>query len=193
VRSSKRAVEVGLDHEGSKKQKTNEDSESVQEQPDEEEKELPQEDLQQMMMVVPVEEFREGLLGFKPITLSTAKGRVYTTKLSYIARVEDSTARRKLVLPVIVNGDSLSPVASASAGAEGPIPPKTVEQKLARKNKLKAQSTLMLSIPDEHLLKFHVCKELSRIGLEATRNQRRYRRAFSSIIMKSLLHQVKKD
>ncbi|GJW92854.1 hypothetical protein Tco_0172526, partial [Tanacetum coccineum] len=88
------------------------------------------------------------------------------------------------------NGDSLSPVASASAGAEGPIPPKTVEQKLARKNKLKAQSTLMLSIPDEHLLKFHVCKELSRIGLEATRNQRRYRRAFSSIIMKSLLHQI---
>ncbi|GJZ08560.1 hypothetical protein Tco_0542843 [Tanacetum coccineum] len=35
---------------------------------------------------------------------------------------------------VIVNGDSVSPVASASTGAEGPIPPKTVEQKLARKN-----------------------------------------------------------
>ncbi|GJX03888.1 hypothetical protein Tco_0189804 [Tanacetum coccineum] len=49
-------AEVELDHEGSKKQKTNEDSKSVQEQPDEEEKELPQEDLQQMMMVVPVEE-----------------------------------------------------------------------------------------------------------------------------------------
>ncbi|GJV82455.1 hypothetical protein Tco_1522353, partial [Tanacetum coccineum] len=30
IRSSKRAAEVGLDHEGSKKQKTNEDSESVQ-------------------------------------------------------------------------------------------------------------------------------------------------------------------
>ncbi|GJZ05207.1 hypothetical protein Tco_0538482, partial [Tanacetum coccineum] len=56
VGSSKRSAEVGLDHEGSKKQKTNEASESVQEQPDEEEKELPQEDLQQMMMVVPVEE-----------------------------------------------------------------------------------------------------------------------------------------
>ncbi|GJU25693.1 hypothetical protein Tco_1164314 [Tanacetum coccineum] len=39
--SSKRGAEVGLDHEGSKKQKTNEASESVQEQPDEEEKELP--------------------------------------------------------------------------------------------------------------------------------------------------------
>ncbi|GKE45716.1 hypothetical protein Tco_1473000, partial [Tanacetum coccineum] len=46
---------------------------------------------------------------------------------------------------VIVNGDSVSPIASASAGAEGPIPPKTAEQKLARKNELKAKSTLMLS------------------------------------------------
>ncbi|GJY94808.1 hypothetical protein Tco_0511169 [Tanacetum coccineum] len=56
VRSSKRAAEVELDHEGSKKQKTNEASGLVQEQPEEEEKELSQEDLQQMMMVVPGEE-----------------------------------------------------------------------------------------------------------------------------------------
>ncbi|GKD81630.1 hypothetical protein Tco_1348469 [Tanacetum coccineum] len=40
---------------------------------------------------------------------------------------------------VIVNGDSVTPVASASAGNEGPIPPKTAEQKLARKNKLKVK------------------------------------------------------
>ncbi|GJS80268.1 hypothetical protein Tco_0730149 [Tanacetum coccineum] len=56
VGSFKRGAEVGLDHKGSKKQKTNEASESVQEQRDEEAKELPQEDLQQMVMVVPVEE-----------------------------------------------------------------------------------------------------------------------------------------
>nr|GEU40720.1 ribonuclease H-like domain-containing protein [Tanacetum cinerariifolium] len=61
---------------------------------------------------------------------------------------------------VIVNGDLVSPVASASAGAEGPIPPKTVEQKLARKNELKAKSTLMLAIPNEHLLKFHAYKDV---------------------------------
>ncbi|GJR01448.1 ribonuclease H-like domain-containing protein [Tanacetum coccineum] len=60
---------------------------------------------------------------------------------------------------VIVNGDLVSPVASASIGAEGPIPPKTAKQKLARKNELKAKSTLMLAIPDEHLLKFHACKD----------------------------------
>ncbi|GKF71846.1 hypothetical protein Tco_0207960 [Tanacetum coccineum] len=56
VGSFKRAAEAELDHEGSKRKKTNEASGSVQEQPDEEEKELSQEDLQQMMMVVPVEE-----------------------------------------------------------------------------------------------------------------------------------------
>nr|GEV93795.1 hypothetical protein [Tanacetum cinerariifolium] len=60
---------------------------------------------------------------------------------------------------VIVNGDSVSPVASASVDAEGHIPPKTVEQRLARKNELKVNSTLMLAIPDEHLLKFHACKD----------------------------------
>nr|GEW11556.1 hypothetical protein [Tanacetum cinerariifolium] len=54
---------------------------------------------------------------------------------------------------VIVNGDSVSSVASASV--EGHIPPKTAKQKLARKNKVKAKSTLMLAIPDEYLLKFH--------------------------------------
>ncbi|GJY30706.1 ribonuclease H-like domain-containing protein [Tanacetum coccineum] len=40
---------------------------------------------------------------------------------------------------VIVNGDA---PAVASTSAEGHIPPKTVEQKLARKNELKAKSTL---------------------------------------------------
>ncbi|GKE03768.1 hypothetical protein Tco_1395786 [Tanacetum coccineum] len=57
---------------------------------------------------------------------------------------------------VIVNGDSVTPIASASTGAEGHIPPKTAEQKLARKNKLKAKSTLMLAIPDEHLISVRI-------------------------------------
>ncbi|GJZ97293.1 ribonuclease H-like domain-containing protein [Tanacetum coccineum] len=59
---------------------------------------------------------------------------------------------------VIVNGDAPA-IASASAGTEGPIPSKTAEQKLARKNELKAKSTLLLAIPDEHLLKFHGIKD----------------------------------
>ncbi|GKD19642.1 hypothetical protein Tco_1208800 [Tanacetum coccineum] len=53
---------------------------------------------------------------------------------------------------VIMNDDAPAIVSSST---EGPIPPKTAEQKLAKKNELKAKSTLLLVIPDEHLLKFH--------------------------------------
>ncbi|GJZ70608.1 hypothetical protein Tco_0634459 [Tanacetum coccineum] len=60
---------------------------------------------------------------------------------------------------VIVNGDAPAAIASSSASTEGPIPPKTTEQKLARKNELKAKSTMLLAIPDEHLLKFHGIKD----------------------------------
>ncbi|GJX05468.1 hypothetical protein Tco_0963434 [Tanacetum coccineum] len=59
---------------------------------------------------------------------------------------------------VIVNGDAPA-IASDSTGTEGPIPPKTAEQKLARKNELKAKSTLLLAILDEHLMKFHGIKD----------------------------------
>ncbi|GJX56042.1 putative ribonuclease H-like domain-containing protein [Tanacetum coccineum] len=71
---------------------------------------------------------------------------------------------------VIVNGDSVSPIASASAGAEGLIPPKTAKQKLARKNELKAKCALMLAIIDEHLLKFHACKDAKSLW-EAIKNR----------------------
>nr|GFC22352.1 hypothetical protein [Tanacetum cinerariifolium] len=66
------------------------------------------------------------------------------------------------------NGDSVSSV--ASAGVEGPIPPKTVEQKLARKNELKVKSTFMLAIPDEHLRKFHAYKDAKSLW-EAIKNR----------------------
>nr|GEY05618.1 putative reverse transcriptase, RNA-dependent DNA polymerase [Tanacetum cinerariifolium] len=68
---------------------------------------------------------------------------------------------------VIVNDYLVSSVASAST--KGPIPPKTAEQKLA-KNKLKRKSTLMLAILDEHLLKFHACKDAKSLW-EAIKNR----------------------
>nr|GEW11450.1 ribonuclease H-like domain-containing protein [Tanacetum cinerariifolium] len=60
---------------------------------------------------------------------------------------------------VIVNGDAPAAIASVSGGAEAAIPPKTNEQKIARGNELKAKSTLLLAIPNEHLLKFHGIKD----------------------------------
>ncbi|GKC12824.1 hypothetical protein Tco_1009606 [Tanacetum coccineum] len=71
---------------------------------------------------------------------------------------------------VIVNGDSVSPIASASVGAEGHIPHKTTKQKLARKNELKEKITLMLAIPDARLLKFHACKDAKSLW-EAIKNR----------------------
>ncbi|GKD14765.1 hypothetical protein Tco_1199172, partial [Tanacetum coccineum] len=64
-----------------------------------------------------------------------------------------------LLQEAIMNGDASVPVVSASGGTESLIPPKTVEQKLARKNELKAKSTLLLAIPGEHLLKSHGTKD----------------------------------
>ncbi|GJU43901.1 putative reverse transcriptase domain-containing protein [Tanacetum coccineum] len=57
-----------------------------------------------------------------------------------------------------------------SASVDGLIPPKTAKQKLARKNELKAKSTLMLANPDEHLLKFHACKDANSLW-EAIKNR----------------------
>ncbi|GJU05424.1 ribonuclease H-like domain-containing protein [Tanacetum coccineum] len=70
-------------------------------------------------------------------------------------RMEQYLTRTDYALwEVIMNGD-----APAIASASTPIPPKTAEQKLTRKNELKAKSTLLLAIPDEHLLKFHGIKD----------------------------------
>nr|GEW46739.1 putative ribonuclease H-like domain-containing protein [Tanacetum cinerariifolium] len=55
---------------------------------------------------------------------------------------------------VIVNSDAPAAITSVSRGAEAAIPPKTTKQKISRRNELKAKSTLLLAIPDEHLLKF---------------------------------------
>ncbi|GJU07138.1 hypothetical protein Tco_1123568 [Tanacetum coccineum] len=71
---------------------------------------------------------------------------------------------------IIVNGDAPIVVASASASAEVPIPPKTAKQRLARKNELKAKSTLLLAIHDEHVLKFHGIKDAKSLR-EAIKNR----------------------
>ncbi|GKC24203.1 ribonuclease H-like domain-containing protein [Tanacetum coccineum] len=68
----------------------------------------------------------------------------------------ESQSQTNALWEVIVNGDA---PAVASASTEGPIPPKTVEQKITRKNELKPKSTLLVAIHDEHLLKFYGIKD----------------------------------
>ncbi|GJS18405.1 hypothetical protein Tco_0412877 [Tanacetum coccineum] len=54
---------------------------------------------------------------------------------------------------VIVNGDSPPPKRTID-GVEKTYPPTTAEEKLARKNELKARGTLLMALPNEHQLKF---------------------------------------
>nr|GEY45175.1 hypothetical protein [Tanacetum cinerariifolium] len=59
---------------------------------------------------------------------------------------------------VILNGDS--PVLTHLVeGVAQPVALTTVEQKLARKNKLKARGTLLMALPDKHQLKFNSHKD----------------------------------
>nr|GEW92822.1 ribonuclease H-like domain-containing protein [Tanacetum cinerariifolium] len=60
---------------------------------------------------------------------------------------------------VIMNGDAPALIALVSGGVEAAIPSKTTAEKITRRNELKAKSTLLLAIPDEHLLKFHGIKD----------------------------------
>nr|GEU75408.1 hypothetical protein [Tanacetum cinerariifolium] len=59
---------------------------------------------------------------------------------------------------VILNGDSLV-LTRIVEGVAQPVAPTTVEQKLARKNELKARGTLLMALPDKHQLKFNSHKD----------------------------------
>nr|GEV98125.1 putative reverse transcriptase domain-containing protein [Tanacetum cinerariifolium] len=59
---------------------------------------------------------------------------------------------------VILNGDSPVPTHIVEGVAQ-PVAPTTVEQKLARKNELKALGTLLMALPDKHQLKFNSHKD----------------------------------
>nr|GEW26116.1 ribonuclease H-like domain-containing protein [Tanacetum cinerariifolium] len=59
---------------------------------------------------------------------------------------------------VILNGDSRVPTHIVE-GVVQPVALITAEQKLARKNELKARGTLLMALPDKHQLKFNSHKD----------------------------------
>nr|GEV85740.1 hypothetical protein [Tanacetum cinerariifolium] len=59
---------------------------------------------------------------------------------------------------VILNGDSPPPTRVVD-GVLQPVAPTTAEQRLARKNELKACVTLLMALPDKHQLKFNSHKD----------------------------------
>nr|GEX73893.1 ribonuclease H-like domain-containing protein [Tanacetum cinerariifolium] len=59
---------------------------------------------------------------------------------------------------VILNGDSPSPTRIVNGVVEI-VAPTTAEQRLAKKNKLKARGTLLMALLDKHQLKFNIHKD----------------------------------
>nr|GFA83592.1 hypothetical protein [Tanacetum cinerariifolium] len=59
---------------------------------------------------------------------------------------------------VILNGDSPVPTRLVEGVAQ-PVTPTTIEQKLARKNELKACGTLLMALPEKHQLNFNSHKD----------------------------------
>nr|GEW39692.1 hypothetical protein [Tanacetum cinerariifolium] len=59
---------------------------------------------------------------------------------------------------VILNGDFLAPIRVID-GVLQPVAPTTIEQMLAKNNKLKARDTLLMALPNKHQLKFNTHKD----------------------------------
>ncbi|GKE32997.1 ribonuclease H-like domain-containing protein, partial [Tanacetum coccineum] len=99
---------------------------------------------------------------------------------------------------VIVNGDSPSPKRIVD-GVEQTYPPTTTEEKLARKNALKARGTLLMALPNEYQLKFNSYNNAKSLmeaiekRLEVMRCQRKYRRHFLNNSMRISMEKAQKD
>nr|GFB97368.1 xylulose kinase-1 [Tanacetum cinerariifolium] len=60
---------------------------------------------------------------------------------------------------VILNDNSVVQMTKDEAGNEIEVPPVTTQQILARTRERKAKSTLLMAIPDEHLVRFYGIKD----------------------------------
>nr|GEZ18833.1 ribonuclease H-like domain-containing protein [Tanacetum cinerariifolium] len=69
----------------------------------------------------------------------------------------------------IVNGDSSPPIRTFD-GIKQTYSPTTIEEKLARKNELKARGILLMALPNEHQLKFNTYKNAKSM-MEAIRKR----------------------
>nr|GEW81461.1 ribonuclease H-like domain-containing protein [Tanacetum cinerariifolium] len=85
---------------------------------------------------------------------------------------------------VILNGDSRSPTRIVN-GAVQIIAPTTAEQRLAKRNELKARGTLLMALPDKHQLKFNIHNDAKSL-IEA--NEKSVSAASSEATVSSLLN-----
>nr|GEU54770.1 hypothetical protein [Tanacetum cinerariifolium] len=91
--------------------------------------------------------------GFEEFQMECQSARKNVTQsgLNYIKFLQ-------LHVKVILNGDSPAPT-RVIEGVVQPVAPTTAEQRLARKNELKAHGTLLMALPDKQQLRFNIHKD----------------------------------
>ncbi|GKA68973.1 putative ribonuclease H-like domain-containing protein [Tanacetum coccineum] len=91
------------------------------------------------------------------------KNQYYTQDLLF-QEAMDSQSTQTVKLPI------LPPVTKIVNGKETVIPPTSVEEKAQRRAKLKARSTLLMALPNEHQLKFNSYKDAKTL-MQAIKNR----------------------
>ncbi|GJY72866.1 ribonuclease H-like domain-containing protein [Tanacetum coccineum] len=72
----------------------------------------------------------------------------------------DSQSTRTIKLPILQPENGNAPIVKKTVdGKETVIPPTSVEEKAQRRAELKARSTLLMALPNEHQLKFNLYKD----------------------------------
>ncbi|GJX67995.1 hypothetical protein Tco_0303722 [Tanacetum coccineum] len=79
--------------------------------------------------------------------------KIYYTQDLLLQEAMDTQSTQTIKLPI------LQPVTKTVDGKETVIPPTSVEEKVQRKAELKARSTLLMALPNEHQLKFNSYKD----------------------------------
>ncbi|GJV20623.1 ribonuclease H-like domain-containing protein [Tanacetum coccineum] len=96
--------------------------------------------------------------GVRHLSNSSTKQGKMRRKMTSLLRIKQYFLMTDYALwEVILNGDSPLPTRTVD-GVETSVPHTTAEQKLARKNELKARGTLLIALPNEHQLKFNTYK-----------------------------------
>nr|GEW48712.1 hypothetical protein [Tanacetum cinerariifolium] len=133
---------------------------------------------------------RSGIANIKNLVLPskvTAVGLVLLKEeLMLLSQVNTANVILMLSRQIILNGDSHVPTRVVE-GILQPVAPTTAEQRLARKNELKARGTLLMALPDKHQLKFNSYKN-PKILMEAIK-KRFGRNTKTKKVQKTLLKQ----
>ncbi|GKE68098.1 ribonuclease H-like domain-containing protein, partial [Tanacetum coccineum] len=88
------------------------------------------------------------------------KKKLYYTQDLFLQEVMDTQSTQTIKLPILQPENGNAPIVTKTVDCkETVIPPTSIEEKAQRKAKLKARSTLLMALPNEHQIKFNSYKE----------------------------------